>query len=140
MKQNNSIFIHIICIKIEDRLEIILITLPTILNAEERITVYVVSCLRCRHYTDIYRRNVDCLSNFPTILLEESHVLKHIILHNKRTMLASFMIVWLHKETMAFAWTYRPTGPVWFRGAEVSCRNILSIACPKIKWFCPNMT
>ena len=25
-------------------------------------------------------------------------------------------------------------------GAEVSCPNILSIACPKIKWFCPNIT
>ena len=25
-------------------------------------------------------------------------------------------------------------------GAEVSCPNILSIACSKIKWFCPNIT
>ena len=25
-------------------------------------------------------------------------------------------------------------------GAEVSCPNISSIACPKIKWVCPNMT
>ena len=24
-------------------------------------------------------------------------------------------------------------------GGEVSCPNILSIACPKIKWFCPNI-
>ena len=31
---------------------------------------------------------------------------------------------------------HRCTGPVSFRGAEVS----LSIACPKIKWFCPNIT
>ena len=35
---------------------------------------------------------------------------------------------------------HRRTGPVWFRGAEVSCPNIFSIACPKIKWFCPNIT
>ena len=35
---------------------------------------------------------------------------------------------------------HRRTGPVSFRGAEVSCPNILSIACPKIKWFCPNIT
>ena len=25
-------------------------------------------------------------------------------------------------------------------GPEVSCPNIFSIACPKIKWFCPNIT
>ena len=25
-------------------------------------------------------------------------------------------------------------------GAEVSCPNIFSIACPKIMWFCPNIT
>ena len=25
-------------------------------------------------------------------------------------------------------------------GAEVSCPNIFSIACTKIKWFCPNIT
>ena len=25
-------------------------------------------------------------------------------------------------------------------GAEFSCPNIFSIACPKIKWFCPNIT
>ena len=39
-----------------------------------------------------------------------------------------------------FGATHRRTGPVSFRGAEVSCPNILSIACPKIKWFCPNIT
>ena len=32
-------------------------------------------------------------------------------------------------------------GTSFVRGAdEVSCPNILSIACPKIKWFCPNIT
>ena len=31
-------------------------------------------------------------------------------------------------------------GPVSFRGAEVSWPNIFSIACPKIEWFCPNIT
>ena len=31
------------------------------------------------------------------------------------------------------------TGPLSFRGAEVCCPNIFSIACPKIKWFCPKM-
>ena len=36
--------------------------------------------------------------------------------------------------------TYRCTGPVSFRGAEVCCPNIFSIACPNIKWFCPNIT
>ena len=36
--------------------------------------------------------------------------------------------------------SHRRTGPVLFRGAEVSCPNMLSIACPKIKWFCPNIT
>ena len=35
---------------------------------------------------------------------------------------------------------HRRTGPVSFRGAEVSCPNIFSIACPKIQWFCPNIT
>ena len=35
---------------------------------------------------------------------------------------------------------HRRTGPVSFRGAEVSCPHILSIACPKINWFCPNIT
>ena len=35
---------------------------------------------------------------------------------------------------------HRRTGPFSFRGAEVSCPNIFYIACPKIKWFCPNMT
>ena len=35
---------------------------------------------------------------------------------------------------------HRRTGPLSFRGAEVSCPNILSIACLKIKWFCPNIT
>ena len=35
---------------------------------------------------------------------------------------------------------HRRTGPVSFRGAEVSFPNIFSIACPKIKWFCPNIT
>ena len=25
-------------------------------------------------------------------------------------------------------------------GSEVSCPNIFSIGCPKIKWFCPNIT
>ena len=35
--------------------------------------------------------------------------------------------------------TPRRTGPVSFRGAEVSCPNILSIACPKIKCFCRNI-
>ena len=35
---------------------------------------------------------------------------------------------------------HRRTGPVSFRGAEVSCPNIFSITCPKIKWFCPNIT
>ena len=34
---------------------------------------------------------------------------------------------------------HRRTGPVSFKGAEVSCPNIFSIACPKIKWFCPKM-
>ena len=38
------------------------------------------------------------------------------------------------------AWRHRRMGPVLFRGAEVSCPNIFSIACPKIKWFCPNIT
>ena len=33
------------------------------------------------------------------------------------------------------------TGPVSIRGAaEASCKNISSIACPKIKCFCPNIT
>ena len=36
---------------------------------------------------------------------------------------------------------HRRTGPVSFiGGAEVSGPNIFSIACPKIKWFCPNIT
>ena len=35
---------------------------------------------------------------------------------------------------------HRRMGPVSFRGAEVNCPNIFSIACPKIKWFCPNIT
>ena len=30
---------------------------------------------------------------------------------------------------------HRRTGPVWFSGAEVSCPNIFSLACLKIKWF-----
>ena len=37
-------------------------------------------------------------------------------------------------------WTHGRTGPISFRGAEFSCPNIFSIACPKIKWFCPNIT
>ena len=32
------------------------------------------------------------------------------------------------------------TRPVSFREAVVSCPNISSIACPKIKWFYPNIT
>ena len=38
------------------------------------------------------------------------------------------------------------TGPVSLRGGgggradEVSCQNIFSIAFPKVKWFCPNIT
>ena len=35
---------------------------------------------------------------------------------------------------------HRRTGPVSFRGAEIRCLNIFSIVCPKIKWFCPNIT
>ena len=35
---------------------------------------------------------------------------------------------------------HKRTEPVSFTGAEVNCLNILSIACPKIKWFCPNIT
>ena len=38
------------------------------------------------------------------------------------------------------SFNHRRTGPVSFRGAEVSCPNIFSIACPKIKWFCSNIT
>ena len=42
--------------------------------------------------------------------------------------------------------SYRRTGPVslgvggggW--AAEVSCPNIFSVTCQKIKWFCPNIT
>ena len=35
---------------------------------------------------------------------------------------------------------HRRTGSFLFRGAEVSCPNIFSIACQKIKWFCLNIT
>ena len=34
----------------------------------------------------------------------------------------------------------RCTGPVSIEGAEVSCPHIFSIACPNVKWFCPNIT
>ena len=45
-----------------------------------------------------------------------------------------------YQSLNGFRRAHRRTGPVSFRGAEVSCPNILSIACPKIKWFCPNIT
>ena len=45
-----------------------------------------------------------------------------------------------HSKNQGGIQTCRRTWPVSFRGAEVSCPNILSIACPKIKWFCPNIT
>ena len=48
---------------------------------------------------------------------------------------------WAYQATM-----HRRTGRVSFRGAEVSCPNIVTIACTKIKWFsrilpvfCPKM-
>ena len=44
------------------------------------------------------------------------------------------------KIIQVYCRAHRRTGPVPFRGAEVSGPNILSIACPKIKWFCPNIT
>ena len=50
----------------------------------------------------------------------------------KITALSGFLFIGTH--------CHRGTGPVSFRGAEVSCPNIFSIACPKIKWFCPNIT
>ena len=43
-------------------------------------------------------------------------------------------------ENVNYKDNHKRTGPVSFRGAEVSCPNILSIDCPKIKWFCPNIT
>ena len=41
---------------------------------------------------------------------------------------------------LLFLEEHRRTGPVSFRGAEVSCPNNFLIACPKIKWFSPNIT
>ena len=44
--------------------------------------------------------------------------------------------------TQCFSLTFyhRRSGPVSFRGLRVSCPNIFPIACPKIKWSCPNIT
>ena len=35
-----------------------------------------------------------------------------------------------------YTFTHRRPGPVSFRGTEISCPNIFSITCLKIKWFC----
>ena len=45
-----------------------------------------------------------------------------------------------HYYTLNQIYIHGSTGPISFRGAGVSCPNIFSIACPKIKWFCPNIT
>ena len=50
------------------------------------------------------------------------------------------LVKWMNEIKKNSSYCHRHTGPVSFRGAEVSCPNILSIACPKIKWFCPNIT
>ena len=53
-------------------------------------------------------------------------------------------IVWGLEKKEIVTWNvslgHKRTGLVLLSGAEVSYPNIFSIACTKMKWFCPNIT
>ena len=84
------------------------------------------------NYLGIKRTILDYLLSDPLIFI----TLKFIIFATFWTFLLNVGVIYYWNVPLSIS----VRDKFVFRGAEVSCPNIFSIACTKIKWICPNIT
>ena len=90
-----------------------------------------ISKIEIKMYQHYYLSDfLQCISWYAQICILNKNIWSYIRQYLNKKVQSTFIFLLIPCTCM-----HRRTGPVSFRGAEVSCPYIFSIACPKIQWF-----